>query len=302
MNDIMELKNLDTFKEIALSKPQKVIAVAAAEDDNVLSAVAKAKSEGIATAVLVGNRAKIQEIADEENIDIGDFEIIDEEIPALAAKKAVSIIRNGEAQILMKGMVGTADFLRAVLNKEEGLREGALLSHIGFFEIEAYHKVIALTDAAQNIAPDLKEKTDIIKNAIKAFHNFGVQTPKIGILAPVEVINPKMQSTVEAGLITMMNRRGQIKGAIIDGPLAFDNIVSRESAEHKGIKSDVAGDADLIVAPNIESANAIYKSFTYFAGATVAAMVLGAAVPIILTSRSDTDRSKLMSIALAASY
>ncbi len=298
----MKLKNLDTFKEIALSKPPKTIAVAAAEDDNVLSAVAAAKSEGIAGAVLVGNSDKIKEIADKENISIDDFEIVDETIPAIAARKAVSIIRDNGAQILMKGMVGTADFLRAVLNKEEGLRDGALLSHIGFFEIDAYHKVIALTDAAQNIAPDLKEKTDIIKNAVKAFHNFGVQIPKVGILAPVEVVNPKMSSTVDAALITMMNRRGQIKGAIIDGPLAFDNIVSKESAEHKGIKSEVAGDADLIAAPNIETANAVYKSFTYFAKATVAAMVLGAAVPIILTSRSDTDRSKLMSIALAASY
>jgi len=171
--DAKARENFDSIIGLVYSygKPQKVIAVAAAEDDNVLSAVAKAKSEGIATAVLVGNRAKIQEIADEENIDIGDFEIIDEEIPALAAKKAVSIIRNGEAQILMKGMVGTADFLRAVLNKENGLREGDLLSHIGFFEIDTYHKVIALTDAAQNIAPDLKQKTDIIGNSLRIFYS-----------------------------------------------------------------------------------------------------------------------------------
>jgi len=298
----MKLKNLDTFIKIAKSKSHKVIAIAAAEDDNVLSAVTEAKKQGIASAILVGNKDKIHKIADEENLDIAGLDIIEENIPALAVPKAVSLIRDGKAHILMKGMVGTADFLRAVLNKENGLREGDLLSHIGFFEIDTYHKVIALTDAAQNIAPDLKEKTDIIKNAVKAFHRFGVDNPKIGLLAPVEVVNPKMVSTTDAALITMMNKRGQIKGAIIDGPLAFDNIVSKEAAEHKGLLSDVAGDTDLIVAPNIETANALYKSFTYFGKATVAAIILGAVAPIVLTSRSDSDRSKLMSIALAASY
>ncbi len=298
----MKLSNLNSFIEIAKSKHGKIIAVAAAEDDNVLSAVTAAKEQGIASAILVGNKEKIIKIAAEENLDISSFEIIEENIPAIAARKAVSLIRESKAHILMKGMVGTADFLRAVLDKDNGLREGALLSHIGFFEIDAYHKVLALTDAAQNIAPDLKEKTAIIKNAIKAFHRFGIAQPKIGLLAPVEVVNPKMESTTDAALLTMMSKRKQIKGAIIDGPLAFDNIVSKEAAEHKGLVSDVAGDADLIVAPNIETANALYKSFTYFGKATVAAIILGAAAPIVLTSRADSDRSKLMSIALAASY
>lgn len=298
----MQLKNLDSFIEIAKTKPGKIIAVAAAEDDNVLQAVAAAKKEGIATAILVGNSDKIKKIANEERIDISDFKIIEEKIPAVSAKKAVALIREKKAHILMKGMVGTADFLRAVLNKENGLREGALLSHIGFFELNAYHKVLGLTDAAQNIAPDLNEKVEILKNAINAFHRFGVENPKIGLLAAVEVVNPKMEATIDAALITMMNKRGQIKGATIDGPLAFDNIVSIEAAEHKGIVSSVAGDADLIMAPEIETANSLYKSFTYFGKGTVAAMILGAAAPIVLTSRADTDRSKLMSIALAASY
>ncbi len=299
---IMQLENLDSFIEIAKTKPGKVIAVAAAEDDNVLSAVSAAKKEGIASAILVGNEEKIKKIAGEENIKISDYQIIDEKIPALAALKAVSLIREGKAHILMKGMVATADFLRAVLDKEQGLRQGALLSHIGFFEIDAYHKVIALTDAAQNIAPDLKEKVEILKNSIDAFHRIGIENPKIGLLAAVELVNPKMQATIDASLITMMSKRGQIKGATIDGPLAFDNIVSKEAAEHKGIKSEVAGDADLIMAPEIETANALYKSFTYFGKGTVAAVILGATAPIVLTSRADTDRSKLMSIALAASY
>ena len=298
----MQLKNLDSFIEIAKTKPDKIIAVAAGEDDNVLQAVAAAKNEGIASAIIVGDIDKIKKISDEEGIDISDYEIIEEKIPAVSAKKAVSLIRDKKAHILMKGMVGTADFLRAVLNKENGLREGALLSHIGFFELDTYPKVLGLTDAAQNIAPDLNEKVEILKNSINAFHRFGIENPKIGLLAAVEVVNPKMEATIHAALISMMNKRGQIKGATIDGPLAFDNIVSKEAAEHKGILSPVAGDADLIMAPEIETANALYKSFTYFAKGTVAAIILGAAAPIVLTSRADTDRSKLMSIALAASY
>jgi len=298
----MELKNLDAFVSLAKSKPGKVISVAAAEDDNVLSAVSAAEKEGICSAVLVGNKEKIKKIADKEKIDITPFEILDESNPAMSARLAVGLIRNNKAHILMKGMVGTADFLRAVLDKETGLRKGDLLSHIGFFEIDSYPKLIALTDAAQNISPDLNDKAGILNNSIEAFHRLGINSPKIGIVAPVEVVNPKMQSTIDAALLTIMNKRGQIKGAVIDGPLAFDNIVSKEAAEHKGIVSEVAGNADLILAPNIETANALYKSFTYFGKATVAAIILGASAPIVLTSRADSDRSKLMSIALAASY
>jgi len=220
---------------------------------------------------------------------------------ALAAVKLEALGRDG-VDLLMKGLVSTDKYMRAILNKENGLREGALLSHIGFFELDTYPKVLGLTDAAQNIAPDLNEKVEILKNSINAFHRFGIENPKIGLLAAVEVVNPKMEATIHAALISMMNKRGQIKGATIDGPLAFDNIVSKEAAEHKGILSPVAGDADLIMAPEIETANALYKSFTYFAKGTVAAIILGAAAPIVLTSRADTDRSKLMSIALAASY
>jgi phosphate butyryltransferase len=202
----------------------------------------------------------------------------------------------------MKGMVQTSDFLRAILNKEAGLRNSDLLSHIGFFEMPAYHKIIALTDAAQNIAPDFNEKIAIIKNAVDMFHHLGNTNPKVAILTAVESVNPKMQATVDAAMLTMMNKRGQIKGCVIDGPLAFDNAISKEAAEHKGIISEVAGESDLLVAPDIEAGNVLYKSFTFFGKGTVAAVVLGAKVPIVLTSRSDSDRSKLSSIALAACY
>lgn len=298
----MSIKSLDMFIEIAKQKSRKRIAVAAAEDEPVLQAVTAAYEAGIVDAVLVGDVAKIKELAEELKLDISHFEMIDEKDPATSAKIAVKIIKDGGAQIIMKGLVSTADFLRAVLNKDAGLRKGDLLSHIGFFDPPAYHKVIALTDAAQNMFPTLEEKVGIIKNSVDLFHRLGVECPKIAMVGAVEVVNPKMPSTLDAAIITQMNRRKQIKGCIIDGPLAFDNIVSKEATEHKGIVSDVAGDADMVMAPNIEVGNVLYKSFTYFANATVAATILGAAVPIVLTSRADSDRSKLMSIALAAAY
>ena len=298
----MLLKNLESFVQIAKEKPIKKLVVAAAEDDTVLAAVANAYKLGIVEPILIGNTDKIKSIADELEINLGNIRIIDEKNPVISAKKAVQLIRENEAQILMKGLVGSADCLRAVLDKETGLRKGDLLSHIGFFEVPAYHKLIAVTDAAQNIAPTLDEKVSIIKNSIDLFHRLGIPNPKVAIAGAVEMINPKMEATIHAGLLSMMNRRGQIKGCIIDGPLAFDNIVSKEACEHKGIITEVGGDTDLILTPDIEAGNILYKCMTYFAGATVAAIILGATSPIVLTSRADSDRSKMMSIALAASY
>ncbi len=298
----MELKSLNTFIEIAKRKPKKKIAVVAAGDLPVLKAVIDAHSEGIADAVLVGNRRKIEQIANDNQFNISSFEIINEENSVRCARICVELIRDGKAQILMKGLAGTADFLRAILDKENGLHRGGLLSHIGFFETKYYHKLIALTDAAQNIAPDLNEKIAIINNSVDMFHRLGIDNPKIAVLAAIEGVNPKMPATVDAALLTMMNRRGQIKGCLIDGPLAFDNAVSQQAAKHKGISSEVSGEADLLVAPNIEAGNVLYKSLTYFGGAIVASITLGADAPVVLTSRSDSDKSKLMSIALAASY
>ncbi|GAB1372177.1 phosphate butyryltransferase [Candidatus Kapaibacterium sp.] len=298
----MELKNLNSFIALAKQKTIKRIAVAAAEDEPVLLAIIDAYKNGIAEPLLIGNKEKIKHISDNLSLDISKFDIIDEKDPAKSARLAVQSVRDNSAQILMKGLVNTADYLRAILNKEHGLRQGELLSHIGFFESLYYHKVIALTDAAQNLAPDISEKVAIINNSVELFHRLGVNNPKVALVAAIEGVNPKMPATTDAAIITMMNKRKQIKGCIIDGPLAFDNAVSKEAAEHKGINSEVAGDADLIVAPNIEVGNALYKSFTYFGGALVAAIILGASVPVVLTSRADSDKSKLLSIALAASY
>ncbi len=298
----MAIKSLNSFIDIAKQKPKKNIVVAAAEDQPVLEAVRDARDAGIADAVLVGNKAMIIDMAKQINYDLTGVEIINEENPPQSCRIAVNLIRENKGQILMKGLVSSADYLKAVLDKENGLRKGELLSHIGFFESPHFPRVLALTDAAQNIAPDLMEKKSIITNAVDVFHRLGVKMPKVALIAAVETVNPKMEATLHAALLTMMNRRKQIKGCIIDGPLAFDNAISKEAAEHKGIESEVAGETDLIVAPSIEVGNALYKSFTYYSGATVAAITVGATVPIVLTSRADSDRSKLMSIALAASY
>ena len=296
------LKSLNTFIEIAKRKPKKKIAVAAAEDRPVLEAIFAARNEKIIEPILVGDRTKIEEIASALNFELNGIDIIDEKNPTQSCKLCVGLIKDKKAQILMKGLVNTSDYLRAVLDKENGLRTGQLLSHIAFFELKNYHKLLAVTDVAQNIAPNLDEKIEILKNAIDCFHLLGVELPKIAAITAVENVNPKMEATIHASALTMMYKRNQIKGCIIDGPLALDNAISKESAGHKGILSDVSGDVDLILAPDIESGNILYKSLTYFAGATVAAIILGASVPIVLTSRSDSDRSKLMSIALAASY
>src|SRR3989339_1496112 len=251
----MILKTLNTFIEIAAGKSKKKIAVAAAEDQPVLEAVAAARKENIVEPILVGNRIIIEEISSKINFDLKGIDIINEINPVQACKISVGLIRENKAQILMKGMVNTADYLRAILDKENGLRTGQLLSHIGFFELKKYHKLIALTDVAQNIAPTLEEKIDILKNAVNMFHDLGIAHPKVAILAAVETVNPKMPATIDAALLTMMNKRQQIKGCIIDGPLAFDNAVSEEATRHKGIVSDVAGDADLLLVPDIEAGN-----------------------------------------------
>lgn len=298
----MELKSLEVFFDIAKRKPKKKLVIAAAEDEPVLVAVQKATEIGLIEPIFIGNKDKVKQISIQIGFDISNFEFIEETNPAKSSKIAVGIVREGVAQIIMKGLVSTADYLKAILDKENGLRIGSLLSHIGIFQIPAYHKLLGLTDAAQNIAPTLDEKVAIIQNSVDLFHRLGVELPKVGLLAAVETVTPKMPATTDAALIAMMNRRKQIQGCIIDGPLAFDNAVSREAAGHKGIESPVAGDVDLLVAPNIEVGNSLYKSFTYFAKGTVAAVILGAKVPVVLTSRADSDESKLMSIALAASY
>jgi len=294
------LKSLTALLELAKQKGVCRVAVAAAADNHVLDAIMMAKKEGFAEPILVGEKSAIESIAKEIGFNLSDVQIIDIADPYKASVEAVSLIRSNKADILMKGLVGTGLMLKAVLDKENGLRKGATLSHVALFETQFYHKLLGVTDAAMNVAPEFEEKVSMVQNAVEVFHKLGITEPKVAIVCAVETVNPKMEATVHAAMLTQMNRRKQIKGCIIDGPLALDNAISAESAHHKGIVSDVAGDVDLIVTPEIISGNVLYKSMNFLGGATTAAVIMGAKVPIVLTSRADSEKSKLMSIALAA--
>ena len=294
------IENLSSLVELAKNKRKRKIAVAAAGDYHVLEAISNASAQGIVEPILVGIENEIRRIAAEIKFDLENIEVIDIQDPFEASLEAVRLIGDGKAEILMKGLVSSGLLLKAVLNKEFGLRTGSLLSHVALFETPYYHKLLAVTDAAMNVDPDLTEKIDIIKNAVKVFHGLDIPNPKVAIIGSVETINPKMEATMHAATISMMNYRNQIKGCIIDGPLALDGAISKEAAELKHIRSEVAGDADLILAPDINGANILYKSLNFLGGATAAAVIMGAKVPIVLTSRGDTEKSKFLSIALAA--
>jgi phosphate butyryltransferase len=216
-----------------------------------------------------------------------------------AAELAVRAVSTRKATVLMKGNIPTSDLLKAVLNKEYGLRTGKVLSHVSVFEIPEYDRLTFVTDAGMNIAPDLEQKAQIIKNAAALARAIGIEYPKVAPIAAVEVVNPAMQATIDAAALTVMNKRGQIPGCIVDGPLALDNAVSALAAEHKGIHSEVAGRADILLVPTIEVGNVLYKSLIYFAKAKVGAVIAGAKAPIVLTSRADSAESKLYSLALA---
>jgi len=294
------IKHLSELVEIAKSKRTRKIAVAAAGDQDVLEAIKNAFIEKIIEPILVGDEEKIRDICKRIQFDIDQFQMINIPDREEAAARAAGLVREGEAEILMKGMVSTGLLLKAVLDKEHGLRKGATLSHCAVFESPFYHKLLGVTDAAMNVYPDLNEKIDIIKNAVELFHLLGNPNPKVAIVGSVETINPKMEATMHAATISMMNYRNQIKGCVIDGPLAIDNAVSKKSAEQKNIRSDVAGDVDIILAPNIDGANILYKSLNFLGGASSAAVIMGALAPIVLTSRADSEKSKYLSIALAA--
>jgi len=280
-------------------KPKKLV-LAASEDAHSLNAIVNAASAKIIRPILVGDREKTEGMAEILNLNIGKFEFIDAATPQEAVKISVKLVHDGRADVLMKGKVGTSDMLHCVLNKDYGLRTGQLLSHFAYFEVETYHKLIAVTDVAMNIAPNLTEKIAILNNAVKVLNNLGISKPKVAVLGAVEKVNAEMGATLDAALLSKMNQRDQILNCIVDGPLAFDNAVSVESAKHKEIKSDVAGDTDLLLMPDIEVGNELYKSLVFFARAKVASMIVGASAPIVLTSRSDSEQAKFDSILLAA--
>jgi len=296
-------QSLEDIIAAAKSLPQRQrLAVAAAQDLDVLEAVRDAVDWGVVSAILVGDKEKIKSLSQEAGLDLEKCTVIPQSDPIIAARHAVALVADGEADLVMKGKIGTADILRAVLNKEKGLRTGRLLSHVTALDIQGYDRLLYMTDGAMNIAPDLAQKAQIIQNAVDVLRALGNDLPKVAALAAVELVNPDMPAAVEAALLAKMGDRGQIKGALVDGPLALDNAVSLHSAEVKGIDSPVAGNADILMVPDIEAGNVLYKSIVYFAKARVAGVIAGAKAPVVLTSRSDTHQAKLDSIAFSAVF
>lgn len=293
-------RNFDDLLSKVKEIESKKVAVAVAQDEPVLEAVKSAKEKGIADAILVGDKQEIKKIADKIGMDLSEYEVMHEKDIKKAALFAVQLVSSGKADMVMKGLVDTATFLRSVLNKEVGLRTGKLMSHVAVFEIEGIERLIYLTDAAFNTYPDLKAKKQIIENSVAVAHACGLKIPKVAPVCAVEVVNPDMPATLDASLLSKMNDRGQIKGCIVDGPLALDNALSEEAAHHKGITGPVAGKADIIMLPNIETANVMYKCLTYTSRSKNGGLLVGTSAPVILTSRADSFETKVNSIALAA--
>jgi phosphate butyryltransferase len=299
--DIMMITRLaEIFAKIDRERKTRLV-VAAAHDPHVLDAVTAAHREGVIDALLIGDEKKLEAISEEHAFDLSGMTIVNEPDNELAAKLAVKAIHEGKGEVLMKGILETATFMRPILSKADGVRKSDVLSSIALFELKGYHKVFALTDGGLNIAPDLKTKAAIIKNAVGYMRKLGVETPKVAALGAFELVSDSMPATMDGAMLSKMAQRGQIKHCIVEGPLSFDIAISRESARLKGVENEVAGDADILLSPNIEAANVLYKSFVYLANATPAAVIVGAAVPVVLTSRADSEEIKLNSIRLAAS-
>ena len=264
-----------------------------------LSGAVEAFQRGLIIPLLVGPSGSIAKTAASSGIDLKQLEIIDVPHSHAAAEKAVALVREGRAEILMKGSLHTDELMAAVVSREGGLRTGRRISHVFIMDVPTYHKALVITDGAINIAPTLEDKIDICQNAIDLAISLGVEKPKVAILAAVETVTSKMPATIDAAALCKMAERGQIKGGLLDGPLAFDNAISKEAAETKGIQSSVAGDPDILLAPDLEAGNMIAKQLSFLANADSAGMVLGARVPIILTSRADSVRSRIASCAVA---
>lgn len=292
------IKSFQELLKTVKKKQPTTIAVAVAQDKEVLQAVDFACRYGIVKAILIGDKTEVKRIAGEVEIDLAGHEIIDITDKDMACNKAVELIRCGKATLPMKGFVDTSVFLKAVVNRETGLSKGRLLSHVGVLSIQGYDRMFIVSDAAMNIAPDLSEKVDMIYNAVDVARALGNDLPKVAILCAVEKVNPKMPATIDAEELTKMNERGEIKGCLVKGPLALDNAVSIEAARHKGINHPVAGAADILLTPDIEAGNMLNKSMEYFGRAEKAGVIMGAKVPVILTSRASSETAKLNSIAL----
>ena len=294
----MAIRTFPELLEEAQARGPKTVAVAAGHQSEVMLAGLDAEVAGLAEVILVGDSNKIHQIAEDEGFDISRMAIVHAPQPREAAWQVMQLVSEGKADIAMKGKVETSDFLRAALSKELGLRIGRLFTHVAAFEIPGFDRLILISDAGVVVAPDLEQKVQIVQNAIHVAHSLGVSRPRVAILAATEVVNPKVPTTLDAANLSKMADRGQITGGLVDGPLALDNAISPESAQIKGIRSDVAGYADILIAPDIEAGNVLAKAITYFAEGKMAGVVVGARCPLILPSRSDPRENKLMSLAL----
>ena len=279
--------------------PPVTTAVAHPCEETALAGAIDAAAKGLIAPILVGPAAKIREVAQSSGIDLGTTRIVEAPHSHASAAKAVELVRQGEAELLMKGSLHTDELLGAVVARDTGLRTGRRLSHVFIMDVPTYHKVLVVTDAAINIAPTLEDKVDICQNAIDLAIALGVKRPKVAILAAVETVTSKMPATIDAAALCKMSERGQITGGILDGPLAFDNAISAEAAKVKKIPSEVAGDPDILLVPDLEAGNILAKLLSFLANADSAGIVLGARVPIILTSRADSVRSRIASCAVA---
>jgi phosphotransacetylase len=268
-------------------------------EETALAGAIEAARMGLIAPILVGPAKAMRDLAQGKGIDLGGAEIVDADDSRVAAARAVALVREGKAELLMKGSLHSDEILGAVVSKEGGLRTGRRLSHVFLMDVPTYHKPLIVTDGAINIAPTLEDKMDICQNAIDLARAFGVAKPKVAILAAVETVNSRMPATIDAAALCKMAERGQIKGGVLDGPLAFDNAISRDAARIKGITSEVAGDPDILLAPDLEAGNMVAKQLSFLANADSAGLVLGAKVPVILTSRADSLRSRIASCAVA---
>lgn len=299
----MEFKNFDDLiKSVQESSVRKTVVVVAAHDEHTLEAVFKARENNIVdNPILVGKKDEIKTIINSLGENLEDEFIIDTKNDVESAEIAVKIIREGKASFIMKGLIQTKDLLKEVVNRDTGLRTGNVMSHIAINELPGYHKLIAVTDGGMMVYPDLENKKGILLNAVETFNNMGYENPKVAVLTAVETVNPKMIETVDANELKELNKSGEIKNCIVEGPISYDLTMSKESAKIKGFESPVVGDADILLVPNMTTGNILSKALIYSANAKMAGFIVGAKVPIVLTSRGSSSLEKYLSIVISAS-
>lgn len=295
-----QIRSFDELLDLVKKKKKKILAIASAEGTEIIQAAKIVTDQGILSPIFVGDKQKIEKICKEEGFDLTKAEILDEKDKSKTSQLAVQLVKEKKADFLIKGKVSTAFLLKAVLDKEKGLRTGKLLSHVAVVEIKKYPKFLLVTDGGMNIRPDVSAKIEILKNAVFVAKKLGIQKPKVSCLTAVETVNPDMQETIDASVITKMAERGDLGEVVVDGPVAFDIAIDKKSAQIKGIESEVSGDTDIFLVPDIASGNIMVKALIYLADAKVGGIIVGGGAPIVLLSRADTEKMKLYSMALGA--